>query len=244
MFIEVGDIRCYYERAGEGTPVLLLHGWGGSSGSMRPILNLLKDRFSVINIDLPGFGRTNLPKSFSIEDYASFIKDFLSALDIDRADLITHSFGGRIAIYLAVLYPELVNRLVLVNAAGIRRRPPMYWVKLLLVKTLGKIESLKPRIYDLIGSKDWKEAGILRQTLVRVVNSDLKSLLSKIHQRTLIIWGENDRDVPISSARIMNRQIPGSELVIIKDAGHFSYLDNLPQFSKHLLAFLEIEKIV
>jgi pimeloyl-ACP methyl ester carboxylesterase len=239
MFIEVGDIRCCYEKAGEGTPVLLLHGWGGSSGSMRPILNLLKDRFQVINIDLPGFGRTNLPKSFSIEDYASFIKDFLSALGIDRADLVTHSFGGRIAIYLAVNYPEIVHRLILINAAGIKRRPPMYWLKLFLAKTLGKIESLKPRIYDLIGSKDWKEAGILKQTLVRVVNSDLKPLLSKIDKRTLLIWGENDRDVPLSSARIMNRQIPGSELVIIKGAGHFSYLDNLPQFSRYLFEFLE-----
>jgi len=239
MFIDVGDIRCYYERAGEGTPLLLLHGWGGSSGSMRPILNLLKDHFSVINIDLPGFGRTNLPASFCIEDYGLFIKDFLDGLGVDRVDLVTHSFGGRIAIFLAVNYPELINRLVLVNAAGIRRRPPLYWIKLLLVKTLGKIESLKPKIYDLIGSKDWKEAGILRQTLVRVVNHDLKPLLSKIHQPTLLIWGENDRDVPISSAKIMNREIKGSELVILKGAGHFSYLDNLSQFSRHLLEFLE-----
>ncbi|MDI6751905.1 MAG: alpha/beta hydrolase [bacterium] len=238
MFIEVGDIRCYYERAGEGTPLLLLHGWGGNSGSMRPILNLLKDRFSVINIDLPGFGRTNLPASFSIEDYALFTKDLLSALGIDRVDLVTHSFGGRIAIFLATNYPELINRLVLVNAAGIRRRPPLYWIKLLLVKTLGKIESLKPKIYELIGSKDWKEAGILRQTLVKVVNHNLKPLLSKINQPTLLIWGENDRDVPISSARIMNKEIIGSELVILKDAGHFSYLDRFPEFSRHLLAFL------
>lgn len=239
MFIEIGNIRCYYERAGEGSPVLLLHGWGGSSGSMRPILNLLKDHFWVINIDLPGFGRTLLPESFSIEDYALFIKNFLSALGVDRADLVTHSFGGRIAIFLAVNYPELVHRLVLVNAAGIRRRPPMYWIKLLLVKTLGKIESLRPKIYDLIGSKDWKEAGILRQTLVKVVNRDLRPLLCQINQRTLLIWGENDREVPISQGKIMNKEIKDSELVIIKGAGHFSYLDNLPQFSRHLLEFLK-----
>ncbi|MEK9148966.1 MAG: alpha/beta hydrolase, partial [Candidatus Desantisbacteria bacterium] len=94
--------------------------------------------------------------------------------------------------------------------------------------------------YELIGSKDWKEAGILRQTLVKVVNHDLKPFLSKISQPTLLIWGENDRDVPVSSARIMNKEIKGSELVILKEAGHFSYLDRFPQFSKHLLGFLEI----
>jgi pimeloyl-ACP methyl ester carboxylesterase len=239
MFLSVGDVRVYYEREGEGMSVLLLHGWGGNAMSVKPIANLLKERFSVISLDLPGFGRTDMPSAWGVEDYGLFIKEFLGKLGIERTEIVTHSFSGRIGIFLAANFPKIVNRLVLIDSAGIRRRPPIYWTRLFVSKVLGRIPGAKYVFHNLMGSRDWREAGEMRETLVKVVNWDAKPYLSKISQRTLLIWGENDKETPLSSAKIMEREIENAHLVILKGAGHFSYLDNFTEFSKALLTFLQ-----
>jgi len=159
-------------------------------------------------------------------------------LGIVKADLIGHSFGGRIIISLAANFPEKVGKLILVDSAGIRpKRTARYYLRALMAKTGKRLSSLplfgkglKDVIYSRIGSKDYREAGNMRGTMVKVVNEDLTPLLAKIKAPTLLIWGEEDKETPISHARIMERQIEDAGLVILKGAGHFSYLDNLAQF--------------
>ena len=92
-------------------------------------------------------------------------------------------------------------------------------------------ENILKFISKRIGSKDYQNvSGVMRKTFVRIVNEDLKNLLPKIKPPTLLIWGENDQATPVSNGKLMERLIPDSGLVILRNAGHFSYLENLDEF--------------
>ena len=247
MFIKIDEVKVYYEVNGQGKPVILLHGWGGQAASFMPVLDFLSQTFKVYALDLPGFGRSSIPPTaWGSNDYALFIYKFLSKLGIAKADLIGHSFGGRIIISLAANFPEKVGKLILVDSAGIRpKRTAKYYLRTLMAKTGKRLSSLPPFgkglkdvIYNRMGSKDYREAGNMRGILVKVVNEDLRHLLVKIKAPTLLIWGEEDKETPISHAKIMERQIEDAGLVILKGAGHFSYLDNLSQFCLIAVNFL------
>ncbi len=242
MFITLDEINFYYEFKGTGKSIILLHGWGGEAASFRPVFDFLSQTFKVYALDLPGFGRsTPPPVPWGSNDYALFIIKFLSEMGIVKTDLIGHSFGGRIAINLAANFPEKVEKLILIDSAGIKPgRTVKYYLRVLIAKTgkrffslrfFGKSgRNLKDTLYNRIGSKDYREAGKMRNTLVKVVNEDLTPLLSKIKSPTLLIWGENDKETPVSYAKIMEREIEDVGLVILKGAGHFSYLDRFQQF--------------
>ncbi len=242
MFIKTKGLRTYYENDGQGEFILILHGWGGMYESIKPIFDLLKNNFCVYGIDLPGFGRSEIPEGgWQTSDYGLFIKEFLDNLGIKKVDLVGHSFGGKIGMWFSSHYPEMVRRLVLIDSSGIKpRRKPSYYFKVLLAKIAKKLlpETLKEMVYKKIGSSDYKSAGRMKPTLIKILKDDLKPHLSKILAPTLIIWGEKDLETPLYQAKIMEKEIRNSKLVIIKNAGHFSYLDNFPDFSYALLDFL------
>ena len=102
--------------------ILLLHGWGGNLNSFRFLeKNLIELGFSVLTIDFPGFGGSELPpETFTMHDYYKIVSELLIAENIKKVNIVGHSFGGRVAIMLAGLEPEKVNKLVLVDSAGIK----------------------------------------------------------------------------------------------------------------------------
>lgn len=181
---------------------------------------------------------------------------FLKAIGIERTNIIAHSFGGRIAIWFAANYPEKINKLILINSAGIKPgRTLKYHIKVAIAKTGKKLftlsifgkyrERLLNNLYRLVGSKDYQQqTGIMRSTLVKVINEDLRGLLPKIIAPTLLIWGENDKDVPLSSAKIMESKIKDAGLVVFKDAGHFSYLDKFSDFCVIVTKFLGSTRVL
>ncbi|MEC9488056.1 MAG: alpha/beta hydrolase [Halanaerobium sp.] len=240
MFTEINNLKIHYHAAGQGEPVILLHGWGGSIDSFAPVFNYLGQKYTVYSLDLPGFGKSDRPaRTWGSKEYGSFLNDFMDALGIGQATLIGHSFGGKVSICLAAAYPEKAKKLILVNSAGlIKKRPASYYVKVYTYKFLKKLLSLLPftgekssrRLQELFGSGDYRQAGEMRQILVKVVNEDLQPLLKNIKAPTLLIWGENDQATPPYFGRTMEREIDDAGLVILKDAGHFSYLDQLNQF--------------
>jgi pimeloyl-ACP methyl ester carboxylesterase len=172
---------------------------------------------------------------------------FLDALALGRVDIVAHSFGGRVAIKLSTELPDRVSKLVLVDSAGIR--PPrglQYYSRVGLAK-LGRFvawiggpigRGLRNRIYSRVASADYMSAGALRETFVRVVNEDLTSLLPRIHAPTLLIWGEHDTATPLSAGRKMRDLIPNADMKVLKDAGHFSYLDQYGVFRLLVASFL------
>lgn len=241
-FVKIKDTRAYYEKDGKGEPVLLLHGWGGRTESVKPIFDILKTRFAVYSLDLPGFGRSYTPAiPWQSSDYGLFLKEFLENLKIERVNLIGHSFGGKIGIWLSSHYPSMIKKLVLISPSAIKpKRKLDYYLKVFIAKTAKTFlpTNLKDRIYEKIGSKDYKSAGRMKPTLIKVLKEDFKPLLCKILAPTLIVWGENDDQTPFYQGRIMEKEIKGSRLVIIKNGGHFCYLDDPQYFSSCVLDFL------
>ena len=247
MFTEIENLKIAYQVEGTGTPVVLLHGWGGEANSFRPVFDWLSRSHQVYALDLPGFGLSEMPPTaWDASDYAKFLSAFFYELKIKKAHLIGHSYGGRISIVMAADEPEKVDKLILVDSAGIiPPRTAKYYIQISLAKigrlmrhcgTLG--HKLADGIAQRVGSKDYREAGPMRATMVKSVNQNLRPLLPKIQASTLLIWGENDTDTPISFGEIMKEEIPDAGLVILKDAGHFSYLGQLPQFCEIVGNFL------
>jgi pimeloyl-ACP methyl ester carboxylesterase len=238
--LQIDGLRVRYRMRGQGPHVLLLHGWGGSIDSVTPILNDLQRSYTVYAFDLPGFGQSSLPPSaWGSAEYAQLTLKVMDRLNLDRPHLIGHSFGGQVSLRLAVTFPGRVGKLVLVGSAGIRTRPRLAtrlkrWAARLgkwLAPHGGRIgERIRAKIYRRVQSRDYADAGPLRPTLVKVLNEDLTALLPHIESPTLLVWGEHDRDVPLTAARVMARLIPGAQLVVFENAGHFAYLDHFDRF--------------
>ena len=249
---EINGLNVSYQVAGEGDVVLLLHGWGGEAASFQPVFEWLTRSHKVYALDLPGFGKSQMPlTAWDTSDYAQFVTAFLEKFCIPKAHLIGHSFGGRISIILSAEHPEKVDKLILVDSAGIKpRRTAKYYFRVGIAK-VGKLlrrcgkygNYLANTVSQRTGSKDYREAGDMRATLVKVVNQDLRPLLPRIAASTLLIWGENDKDTPVSFGRIMEKEIPDAGLVVLKEAGHFSYLDKFPQFCRIVASFLQISSV-
>ena len=247
-FISRG-VKMYWEVSGEtGTPLLLLHGWGGRSESFLPVARDFQTTHRVYAVDFPGHGRSDEPdEPWSVTEYMEYIHAFLTELNVGPVDIIAHSFGGRVAILLAATYPGLVNRMVLTGAAGI---PPR--------KTARK--SLRSRVYrglrglvragrscgllneetaslwqealvQKFGSRDYRAlTPSMRQTFNRVIGQDLTDCLDKIKAPTLLIWGEEDTETPLWMGRLMAEKIPDAGLVAWPGCGHFAYLDRYADF--------------
>jgi pimeloyl-ACP methyl ester carboxylesterase len=247
-YLEVDDTKLRYKLAGSGAPILLLHGWGGSIESMGMLFDDLARDHTVVAFDFPGHGESSLPpKAWGVAEYAESVRGVMDALHVHRPHIIAHSHGGRVTIKLATAYPDRVGKLVLVDSAGIR--PPRSWryyVRILLAKGgkalakyCGRFGAMaRERIYRAIASTDYANAGALRDTFVKLVNDDLTPLLSQIASPTLLVWGADDTETPLSSAKVMERLIPQARLVVLQNAGHFSYLDQYGKFRLIVRQFL------
>ena len=224
-----------------------MHGWGGRIESVAPIINCLKEAFRVISLDLPGFGESPVPAGvWGTPDYASFVREVLAALDVTRAHLVGHSFGAKTSLYLAATDPDVVDKLVLAGSSGLRTPPSMKARLKRGVSRAARVAGhggpagrrLRDAVYQRIASPDYRDAGALRPTFVRVVNEDLAPLLPSIRASTLLIWGTEDRAAPAAHARRMEADIPDAGLVLFEGAGHFAYLDEPQRFCRVVRHFL------
>jgi pimeloyl-ACP methyl ester carboxylesterase len=248
-FLDVDGLRSRYLVRGSGPRVLVLHGWAASIEAVYPIIVGLESVATVYALDLPGFGQSALPpEPWGVEEYQAFVAAFMDALGLELTAIVGHSNGGRIAIRMASTEPQRVSKLVLVDSAGIRPRRTLRWYRRVAMAKIGKHaarllgrpgERLREVLVSRAGSTDYLQAGAMRPTLVRLVNSDLREHLPRIRVPTLLIWGEEDTDTTLSAAREMERLIPDAGLVIFEGAGHFSYLDQPARFAtvvRHFLA--------
>lgn len=232
MKISIRNIDINYIQYGKGEDVLLLHGWGQNIAMMDPLgKQIINKRITII--DLPGFGDTNEPTEvLTIYDYNSILEEFCTKLKIKNPTIIAHSFGGRIAIIYASL--NSVNKLILLASPGIVHKTKES-MKVKLLKKLKKIpvlNKLENFAKKHIGSTDYKNAStMMRKILVNTVNQDLTKELSQIKCPTLLIWGENDTQVDIETAKEMEKIIPDAALISFPNATHYAYLEYLPNVS-------------
>ncbi|MBW3594389.1 MAG: alpha/beta hydrolase [Actinobacteria bacterium] len=239
--LEVNGQKARVLDEGDGVPVVVLHGWGGKIESMMPVIRCLGPRHRVIAIDLPGFGDSPLPQgAWGTPDYATFARDLVSQLGVERAHFIGHSFGAKVSFYLASVYPKLVDKLVLVGSPGLRT-PPSAAARVKRVasragRVAGKLgppgAAFKRALYKRIASSDYQEAGELRPILVKVVNEDFRELLPRVKSPTLLVWGSEDDAAPLVHGKEMEKLIPDAGLVVFEGAGHFAYLDEGERFCR------------
>jgi len=201
-------------------------------------------RFNIYLIDLPGFGDSQTPmETFSVEDYKNTIKEFIKKMLIKKTTLIGHSFGGRITIKLAVENPSFLEKIVLVNTAGVVTASTLKKIASVLAKIISPffkptfMQPFRKKLYALLGSEYLKNEQ-LSKIFSNVVSEDLVKHLSDINIPTLIIWGDKDRVTPIDFAYLMKNKIKYSKLDILNSAGHFSFLDQPEKFIKSLTDFI------
>lgn len=254
MMIKVDNINVNYIERGNGDEVVLfLHGWGANIDTMIPAMKTIENKYKTIAVDLPGFGKSDKPNFvWDAFDYGDFVVNFMDALKIKKATLVGHSHGGRTSIVVGAKHKERVNRLVLIDSAGIPSKKSLkYHIKVIGFKILKKIyraiffwkktEVAMEKFYRKFGSDDYRNAdGIMRKIMVAVLGNDLTEYLTKIECSTLLIWGENDDATPLYMGKMMESRIKDSGLVVLKDAGHFSYVDQYAQFDAVMKHFFKI----
>ena len=195
-------------------------------------------KMRVIAIDMRGFGKSEpLKTPFSLDDYRLDVCDFLTRLGIKEYDLLGHSFGGRVAVKLA-LNDARVKNLILIGAAGIKpRRKPAYYYKVLKYKFLKRFK--KNFNGDKYGSDDYKRLSpVMKQSFVKIVNEHLNGTLSEIKNRTIIINGTEDKETPPYFAKTFFKKIKNSELYFVKGGGHFCFSEQSGEVNAVLNEFL------
>ena len=182
-----------------------------------------------------GFGETPHPDHpLTLDDYATGVRDLLDASGIEETILVAHSFGGRVALRLAAKDPR-VKGLVLIDSAGMPpRRSLGYYIRVFSYKLAKRFGIEKKGA----GSADYAAlSGAMRRTFVNIVNTSSVADAKSITVPTLLLWGEKDADTPLYMCRRLRRLIRGSEAVVLRGAGHFSYLERAGEAYRIVRAF-------
>lgn len=221
--------------------IVLLHGWGQNTEMMDMLGRPFAALFRIINIDLPGFGKSPEPNEpFSVSDYALVINRLLKKLKVDNPILIGHSFGGRVSICYAAKYGA---KKVVLLSSPFRPGKKKASIKVKIYNFVKKIKFLKKfslYLREKWGSTDYKNASeIIRITLIKTVNEDLTNYAVNIRCPVLLIYGKEDQDVPIEEARALEKLIPDCGLVEYENAHHYAYLEKLNDTLAILNNFLE-----
>lgn len=215
-------------------PILILHGWNLNASKYKFLeKELVKHGYKTLCFDLPGFGKSKaLSYPFTLPIYAKYIINRLKRERISKIIIIGHSFGGRIGVYLSVNYPEMVEALILSGTPALGKDLTFKEKIYLFFAKVGKMffnlpflsllgDFARKALYKMVGSYDYyKTRGVIRITFQNIVAYRLESFLPKIEVRTLIIWGEEDKIVPVKIAYGMKKLIKNSKLVIVPQARH------------------------
>jgi pimeloyl-ACP methyl ester carboxylesterase len=268
--VDAGGIDIAYvdegPRDGGGTPMVLVHGIGATLDHWGLVLPVLAATRRVIALDLPGFGRSEKPdRHYNPQSFVEALRAFLDALGLDRIVLVGHSMGGAITAEFTLTYPGRIERLVLVDAAGMTRMPTRLLDFLViqfeksvdakkvhlpprLVRAMAKVMFYEPvpfaernigRILASMSEGDWPDRV---RSFVRAATglsrSQVRTRLMEFETPTLIVWGERDRVLPIRHGRALAAGIRGSRIVVFPDTGHCPQIERPARFCDELEKFL------
>lgn len=231
-YIRYGDI--------DKQSVVLLHGWGQNIEMMKPVGDSLIDN-DVIIIDLPGHGKSEEPKEvWDLKEFVNMIHELLTSLNVKDPILIGHSFGGKLSLLYASMYP--VKKLILFGSPfKVKKNPNSLKVKALKkIKTLPGLNKLAETMKKHMGSTDYRNASpMMRNILVKHVNTDITEDIKKITCPAIIIWGTNDAAVPIADAYELETLIKDSAVIPYEGCTHYAYLERLGQTNSIIKNFIK-----
>lgn len=235
-YLRLGRTRLHYRVAGEGPPLVLVHGFSASSSWWRRNIDGLAARHRVCALDLAGFGRSWPKYHFTLERAVDDVVSWMDAMGLRRADFCGHSMGGHLCIRLAATHPERVRRLVLVDASGLplnARLLPLAW--------RGLRSSGHTRFrFAPTAMTTALQAGplVLWSALRDLLADDVQEELARIEAPTLIVWGERDVLVPLEFGQALHLGIPDSRLAVVSGAGHNVMYECPADFNALVLDFL------
>ncbi|MDO6694301.1 alpha/beta hydrolase [Aliiglaciecola sp. 3_MG-2023] len=269
QFIDIGGMQIHLRDEGpknDPLPIVLLHGTSSSLHTWEGWTQALASQRRVIRFDLPGFGLTgpHAQNDYSIEQYSQTVIDIMDSLGIERFVLAGNSLGGYISWATAVFYPQRVEKLILVDASGypyqsasvplaftISQQPLLKLLvgdmlpRSLVVKSVKNVygdpskvtPELVERYYQLTTREGNRQA--LAARFAQTQPSELINRISEIKQPTLIMWGQEDRLIPVDLGRRFQEEIENSELVIFATLGHVPHEEDPESTVKSVIDFLQ-----
>lgn len=234
--IQVGRSSVFYEVAGTGKPVVLIHGLAGSTRWWAPTVPDLARVLRVYAVDLAHFGATKSDHPFALDRAAEFLIRWMNCIGLARASIVGYSMGGFIAADLAATYPDRIDRLVLVDATLF---PRGYGILRASVGLLRTVAGLPPRLLLtlLAGICHAGPLTVLGAAL-DLLTTDIRGELGQIRAPTLVIWGDDDAILPVAEGRRVSHLIPGSEIVVLHGADHNPMWRRTADFNRIVAAFL------
>ncbi|MET0933101.1 MAG: alpha/beta hydrolase [Mycetocola sp.] len=241
-FVEADGVRIAYERAGEGPPLVFVHGAAEDSRIWQPQLAGLADEFTVVAWDEPGSGRSSdLPEGFGLADFADRLATLIESLVLGPAHVAGLSWGGTVALELYRRHPGLVATLILIDTyAGWKGSLPAEEIRARVAHTRQMLAS-PPEVFDppglfagdppvmfvplLAAIAADARPDTLGYQLDIMAEADLSDLLPQISVPALLVWGQFDARSPLSVAHQFEEAIPDTTLVTIEGAGHMSNLE-------------------
>jgi len=261
---ELGGTRIVYSDGGRGEPLVLLHGLGASRSTFDMVAAQLVGRYRVLIPDLPGFGESGLAPDgdYGIDAQVAWVERFVDHHGLKTFHLGGNSMGGWIAAAYAAKYPDRVQSLWLLAAAGtgemleteavkVRQEEGRY---LLLARTIAEFDAVMERIFyrapplplalrwagsRLSASKFDLHSRIFDQLLDRGEDYRLEPHLPQITAPTLLVWGEHDSVVPLSVMERFAALVPKAEPVVMKEIGHVPQMEAPKQVAADYLRFRE-----
>ncbi|MBT2654659.1 alpha/beta hydrolase [Bacillus sp. ISL-18] len=253
--MKVDNINLYCEYLlTDKPPILLIHGFASSTYTFRRIIPLLQEKFSILAIDLPGFGKSEKSTSFvySFENYAKLMIECIHHFGFASTCIVAHSMGGQIALNMARIAPEKINKLILLSSSGYLKRAKKLLICSSYLPFFDKI------IHYYIGRKDVKyhlgnvffNQSLINDELIREFGRPLaekgfyKALIRLIRHRegdllpqqlkdiqvpTLLLWGEEDRVVPVEVGKQLVQDLPDARLITYEETGHL-ITEERPEF--------------
>jgi len=248
--------KIQYVEAGSGPTVILLHGLGGSSQVWQFSIPALAEKYHVIVPDQIGFGKSDKPLvNYRIRTYVDFLDQFCKQLKIERATLVGNSMGGWIAAMFTASFPDRVDKLVLVDAAGYAP-PKDFDTRVFFGLNPTTREGMKVLVAKVFYNKAFQTDAFIDQSIaVRLAAGDgytinsitesiirgedfLDDIVKTIKRPTLIIWGRQDGLVPLAEGERFNKDIAGSKMVVIDQCGHMPNAEKPGEFNAAVLKFL------
>lgn len=255
--ITVVKIKTRYMSAGYGAPVILLHGAGAGGITWYPTIGAIAKNFQVIVPDIVGYGESDKPDDAPYDRpyFTKWLKEFMKALNIPKAHIVGLSQGGAIALQFVIDNPYMVNKLVVVDSAGLGAKVS-FWPMIGMIWTNIAPSSFADRfnasfilhnpknrdpnhpLYSIAVLKDKGGKNAFRKGRGAAVAKIEEALLNQIKNETLIIWGKEDRLFSMEYGEVAAKLMPNAKLKVIPDAGHLPLMDNPKQFNSILSRFL------